>query len=215
MDLPFSAAQFFEVFARYNRGVWPLQVALAAAALACIALLYAPRERASRAISLLLALLWAWMAIAYHFVYFTAINPAAWLFGALFLAAAASFAWFGALRDTLEFAPPRGARGAVGALLVAFALVVYPLIGHLLGHRYPAAPTFGLPCPTTIFTLGVLLFAKPIVRWTVYAIPLVWALIGSNAAFRLGVREDLGLLAAGIAFAMLALRHRLASRAET
>jgi len=41
LALPFSAAQFFEVFARYNRGVWPLQFALAAAALACIALLAA------------------------------------------------------------------------------------------------------------------------------------------------------------------------------
>ena len=215
MELPFTSAQFFEVFARYNRGVGPLQFALAAAALACIALLYAPRARGSRAISLLLALLWAWMAIAYHFVYFSAINPAAWLFGALFLAAAASFAWFGVLAGTLEFAPPRGARGAVGALLVAFALIAYPLLGHLLGHRYPAAPTFGLPCPTAIFTLGMLLFAKPPVRWTVYAVPLVWALIGSNAALRLGVREDLGLLAAGIAFAVLALRQRLASRAES
>jgi Family of unknown function (DUF6064) len=210
MDLPFSAAQFFEVFARYNRGVWPLQFALAAAALVCIALLYAPRERASRAVSLLLALLWAWMAIAYHFVYFSAINPAAWLFGALFLVAAVSFVWYGVLQGALEYAPPRGARGAVGALLAAFALVVYPLIGYALGHRYPAAPTFGLPCPTTIFTLGMLLFAEPPVRWKVYGIPLVWALIGSNAAFRLGVHEDLGLLAAGIAFAVLVLRDRLA-----
>jgi hypothetical protein len=41
----------------------------------------------------ILALLWAWMAIAYHALHFTAINPAAPGFAAIFLAGAAAFAW--------------------------------------------------------------------------------------------------------------------------
>jgi Acetyltransferase (GNAT) domain/Family of unknown function (DUF6064) len=60
------------------------------------------------------------------------------------------------------------------------------------------APTFGLPCPTAIFTLGLLLFSvKPVARW-VFIDPLLWAAVGSLAAFQPGVIEDLGLLAAGI-----------------
>jgi succinate dehydrogenase hydrophobic anchor subunit len=215
VDLPFTTTQFFDVFAHYNRAIWPLQFALAGAALTCVVLLYAPAARAGRAISLLLALLWAWMALAYHIAFFTAINPAAWLFGALFVAAAVAFGWVGAAKGTLEFESPRGARGAVGATLVLFALAVYPALGYLLGHRYPASPTFGLPCPTTIFTLGMLLFAKPPVPWKVYAIPMMWSLIGASAALELGVREDFSLLVAGLAFVTLVLRQRLARRAES
>lgn len=60
------------------------------------------------------------------------------------------------------------------------------------------APTFGLPCPTAIFTLGLRLFSvKPVARW-VFIVPLLRAAVGSSAAFQLGVIEDLGLPAAGI-----------------
>src|SRR5665647_2806931 len=63
-----------------------------------------------------------------------------------------------------------------------------------LGHHYPAAPTFGLPCPTTIFTFGVLLMAARPLPWLVLVAPMVWAAIGAAAAFSLGVTQDIGLL---------------------
>ena len=97
----------------------------------------------------------------------------------------------------LQFALHGGVRAWVGGTLVLFALVVYPLVGHLLGHRYPAVPTFGLPCPTTIFTIGVLLFATAPVPRSVFVVPGLWAAVGSTAAFALGVYQDLGLLVAG------------------
>jgi hypothetical protein len=61
----------------------------------------------------------------------------------------------------------------MGAALVAFALIVYPVLSRLLGHEYPAVPTFGLPCPTTIFTVGVLLFAKAALPRSVLVVPLL------------------------------------------
>ncbi|WP_414541485.1 DUF6064 family protein [Nostoc sp. CCY0012] len=30
---------------------------------------------------------------------------------------------------------------------------MYPLIGYALGRIFPTSPTFGVPCPTTIFTV--------------------------------------------------------------
>jgi hypothetical protein len=36
--------------------------------------------------------------------------------------------------------------------------------------------------------------------WYLYLIPLLWAIIGTSAAFVLGVREDFGLTAAAIVF---------------
>lgn len=196
--MPFTPEQFFTVFARYNEAVWPMQAALNAMALLSAGLLFPSRAWAGRVISLLLALLWAWMAIAYHFAFFSSINSAAWLFGGVFLLGSLAFAWFGAARSDLIFRPAFGVRGVAGVTLIVFALAVYPGIGYLLGHRYPSAPTFGLPCPTTIFTLGLLLFAVQPVPKLAFVVPLLWTAVGSMAAFQLGVREDLALLAAGI-----------------
>lgn len=68
-----------------------------------------------------------------------------------------------------------------------------------MGHRYPATPSFGLPCPITIFTFGVLLMASAKLPKGLLAGPLVWALVGSSAAFALGVWQDLALvLVAGL-----------------
>lgn len=198
ISLPFTPEQFFAVFARYNEAVWPAPVALNVMALLSVALLFAPGAWASFIISLILALLWAWVAIVYHIAFFTSINPAAWLLGMAFLLGSLAFAWYGIARADLNFRPMGGIRGSAGATLILFALVLYPLIGYLLGHRYPAAPTFGLPCPTTLFTLGLLLFATSPIPKPVLVVPLLWAAVGSLAAFQLGVLEDLALLVAGI-----------------
>jgi len=197
MTLPFTSDQFFGAFAQYNESIWPIQVVLNALAVTCLVLVFRPSLAASRVVSLILSLFWAWMAISYHFAFFTRINPAAWLFGVLFLAGSAAFAWFGVVKSRLGFQWARGVRAAAGVSLMVFALVVYPLVGYLVGHRYPSAPTFGVPCPTTMFTLGLLLLAAPPVpRWA-FVVPLLWAAIGSSAAFLLGVIEDLALLVAG------------------
>src|SRR5690606_31807492 len=67
--------------------------------------------------------------------------------------------------------------------------------------------TFGLPCPTTLFTVGLLAFlARPYPAY-VLAVPLLWSAVGTSAAFGLGMYEDLGLIAAGlIAAGLLAVR---------
>lgn len=197
MTLPFTAEEFFGVIARYNQGIWPMQAVLVGMAIACVAFLYSGRDWSSRQIAKLLAVLWGWMAIGFHFQYFTRINPAAWAFGTVFLLGAFAFAWYGAVKKQLAFRAVGGGRGMAGAALMGFALVVYPAIGYWLGRRYPALPTFGLPCPTTIFTLGLLLFADRPPR-LVYGVPLLWAAVGSLAAFRLAVYEDLALLVSGI-----------------
>jgi hypothetical protein len=85
-----------------------------------------------------------------------------------------------------------------GVVLIVFALVVYPVWSAYTGHAYPATPTFGLPCPTTIFTMGVLCFAAPPLPRGVMIAPVLWCLVGAQAAFLLGVQPDLGLIAAGL-----------------
>jgi hypothetical protein len=204
MNLPFTRDQFFEVFARYNEGVMPLQLALFLLALSAFGAMVIRRRGSDRVVSAILAGLWAWMGIVYHFIYFAPVNPAAPVFGAMFLAAAALFAWAGVVRGRLVFDDDSRARRIVGHALIAYALVGYPIVSLLLGRQYPDVPTFGVPCPTTIFTIGMLAFlSRPFPRY-VLVVPIAWAFIGGQAAFLLGVPEDLGLWLAGLAGLWLA-----------
>jgi hypothetical protein len=207
MTLPFTTTEFFDVFARYHRAVWPAPAALLGIAVISVVLVLAGRAR-TRAVTVVLALLWAWMAVAYHFAFFSAINPAAWLFGAAFLVAAVLFL-VAALRRSLYFEPPRSVGGLAGMVLVVYALVGYPLVGWGVGHAYPRVPTFGLPCPTTIFTLGLLLLARRPVPKALFVVPLAWSVVGSFAAFRFGVVQDYGLpVAAWVTVVVLATLRR-------
>lgn len=195
MNLPFSQEQFYAVFTVYNLAVWPAGVVLASLAVAlAVAALRFP-ERAGRPAAFGLAILWAWIALAYHLAFFWAINPAAPLFAAISLGSAAAFAWMGGVKGRLRFERGLSGRVYMGLAVIVFALAVYPVIGIVLGHRYPAAPTFGLPCPTTIFTFGMLLMASPGFPKVLVIGPLAWAVIGSAAAFTFGVLQDLGLVA--------------------
>jgi hypothetical protein len=57
---------------------------------------------------------------------------------------------------------------------------------------------FGVPCPTTIFTAGILMLARPRI-WPLSVIPVLWSAIGGSAAFLFGVAADLVLPIAGLA----------------
>lgn len=197
MDLPFTAAQFFDVFALYNQAVWPAHIVLRTLAILVTVFLFVGSRAIDRTIMTILSLFWVWMAVFYHFAFFTAINPAAWLFGSLFVAQGILLFWQGAVKGAVRFEFQWAWRDMAGLSLGLLALIIYPVLSYWLGDRFPAAPTFGLPCPTTIFTIGVLLVAKPLPRG-LFVIPLLWTTIGSVAAFELNVLQDLSLIVAGV-----------------
>jgi Family of unknown function (DUF6064) len=198
MSLPFSTDAFFEVFARYNAAVWPVVVALwVAAAGALGAVVRAPGARSSRVASAVLAALWLWGGLVYHATYFTSINPAAWGFAALFAGESGLLAWYGLRQRRLAFGTATGAARRLGIGLACYALA-YPALNVLAGHAYPASPTFGVPCPTGIFTAGLLLTTANRPPIPVVVVPVLWALIGGSAAVVLGVATDYVLLACSV-----------------
>ena len=196
--MPFTNEQFLEVFAAYNRAVFPMQLVLVSAALVAIFLSIRPNKISGKAVTTILAFFWLWMGVVYHLLFFSSINRGAIFFGLFFILQSLILFYTGVLKDKLSFGFHYGWKGMVGALLILFALVIYPLLGLLFGHIYPQSPTFGLPCPTTIFTFGLLLWSDKKVPWYVLPIPLFWSLIGFSAAFTLGILEDIGLPIAGI-----------------
>jgi hypothetical protein len=213
MGIPFTVEQFYGVFREYNTAVWPAQWLLVIMGLAAVAVaLMRQRPWSCIAVSVILGLLWAWIAVAYHLVFFTRISPPAYGFAALSMAGATVFIWQGVIRRRLVFKWVPGPRAMAGVALIVFALVVYPVWSTYTGHPYPAIPTFGTPCPTTIFTIGLLAFAVPPTPRSTLVVPLLWCAVGAQAAFFLEVRPDLGLVAAaalGIGLMVTAgQRHR-------
>jgi hypothetical protein len=148
-----------------------------------------PNPAADVTIVFALAVMWAWTGIAYHWIYFFKINAAAIVFGILFLAEAALLAHAGFVQRRLAFGNASRRDTVAGALLIAYALGVYPLVGYWAGHIYPAAP---------MFAFGLLLLTKGRISWTLYAIPFAWSLIGGSAAFLLDVPQDWMLPVSGI-----------------
>lgn len=205
--MPFTVEQFFEVFQRYNDAVWPAQVVAVVDALIAIGAALRGGRRANRLAAVVLAALWLWMGAVYHLQFFRQINPAAMVFGVAFLIQAGMFVWFGVAHDRMSFDPRLDAAGVLGSGLMLYSLALYPMLGSAFGHSYPASPTFGLPCPTTIFTFGLLLWSRPRLPVALLVVPLAWAVIGTMAAVQLGVAEDFGLAAGALLSLPLLLRH--------
>ena len=197
MQLPFTIEQFFGVFQAYNTAVWPAQMLLLLLAALAVIFIALRRPWSGVAVSAILAVLWIWLGAAYHLAFFARINPVAYGFGALSIVGGLVFAWHGVIRRRLEFSFGKSRRAASGTALLVFALLIYPIWGTLAGHGYPALPTFGLPCPTTIFTIGVLALASGTSLRAALTVPIPWSLVGSQAALVLDVKPDLGLLVAG------------------
>lgn len=198
MSLPFSTEQFLSVFEQYNLAVWPAQILLNLLGVGAVFFAIKRLDSSNRIIAGILAFLWVWIGLAYHLAFFSSINPAAYVFALLNVVQGIVFLVFGVFRPRLSFGFRVDIYGIVGAIFVLYAMIVYPALGYSLGHAYPKAPTFGLPCPTTIFTFGLLLWTDMKLPRTVLVIPFVWSIIGFSAALTLGIREDIGLLVAGI-----------------
>jgi len=206
MALPFTAEAFFAVFARYNGDWWGVVVVLWL--LAAAALVLTTRDagpRSDRVAAAVLAGLWLWGGVVYHAGYFSAVNPAAWGFAALFVAEGVLIAWLGLAQQRLRVGTAAAAWRVGGVALALYALA-YPWLSARV-HAYPASPTFGVPCPTGIFTAGMLVtVARPPIA--ALAVPFVWALIGGSAAIVLGVTTDYVLLASALVLLVKMLARR-------
>ena len=198
MTAPFTIEQFLGVFAAYNAAIWPIQILAYGLGLLAVSALWSRKPLAAQLILSILALVWAMNGIGYHFLFFAEINPIAKGFAAFFVLQSIFFTASVLAPSDLRFEVRPDFRSAAGLSFLAYALLIYELLGYWAGHGLMAGPLFGVaPCPTTIFTIGMLLLARG--RWVVWLsiIPLLWSLVGLAAALQLGIPEDFGLPAAG------------------
>lgn len=208
--MPFTLEEFLAVFRRYNLDVWPAQVFMIFLAVGMVALAYRGKPTPSRMVNLMLGAFWIWMGLVYHILYFSNINKAAYIFGLLFIAQGFLFGYQALVhRQGVIYGRPSSLKAVAAWAFIGYALLVYPALSVAFGHTYPEMPTFGLPCPTTIFTFGLLMFTVGRIPRQLVLIPFLWSLLGFSAAMGLGIYEDFGLVVAGVAgSALLVFKKR-------
>lgn len=205
MSFPFTLTEFLEMIASYNTAIWPMQVLVYQVGIVAVVFAIRGTNISSRVVSFILAFYWIWIGILFNGIYFTKLSSNAVVFAVLFVIQGIILLAAGFFRKKIAFAAKADAYGLVGGLLVLYGMVGYPVIEHLLGRGYPQSLAFGLvPCPTTIFTLGLLLWSKPRLPKYVLIIPFLYSLAGILVAAE-GIVEDYGLTAAGLVTVALIL----------
>lgn len=215
MKIPFSVDEFLNVFESYNQSLWPIQILFYIVALVAIAAIFKRSNNSSQIAMSVLAFFWGWMGLVYHIIYFSAINKAAYVFGTAFLLQSFIFLYVGVIKKKIKLAFNPDLSGIVALVFLVYSLVLYPILGYVMGHTYPRTPTFGVPCPTTIFTFGILLYSVNRIPWYLIIVPLLWSIVGFSAAINLSVKEDFGLVVAGIIAALLLLFYKPKNQRQT
>ena len=209
MSLPFTRDEFFALFVAYNQVVWPLPVILPVVmGSGAVAALW--RNAGWRVLVAATGAVWLWTAVAYHLQFFVTMSPAGYVFGAAFALEALLLMWYAAGKTLAAPMPHDATSRLTGMALIVYAIAGYPLVGFLAGQRFPAMPTFGLPCPTTLFTFGVLALTGARLPARLLIVPGAWAFIATTAALSFEITEDLALVPALVA--VMALRWRAGRR---
>jgi hypothetical protein len=202
--LLFSPRTWFRLHELYNAEIWPAQIVGILCGLAIVVLARRGSIRSGPVVAVLLAACWLWVAWAFHFRRYATINFAATWFAAAFAVEALVLVVLGAARGRLAFDANDWRHP--GIWLVAFALIVQPLVGLLAGRSLLQAEYFGVaPDPTATATLGVLLVARRRSP-ALMAIPLLWCAVSGAFAWMMRTPDMLvmpliALVTIGVALA--------------
>jgi hypothetical protein len=197
--IPFTIEEFLNVFVKYNQSIYPVQIIMYILGATALFLVLRKNKQSDRIISGILSFMWLWMGIAYHIKFFSVINKAAILFGIFFVIQGLIFFYLGVIKEKIQFHLKKSLSFYLGTLFILYSMTIYPIIGYLTGHGYPYAPCFGVaPCPTTIFTFGLLSWTRNKFPKSILIIPFLWSIVGLSAAINLNIKEDIGILISGI-----------------
>ncbi|MBN1939500.1 MAG: hypothetical protein JW843_07935 [Candidatus Aminicenantes bacterium] len=214
MSLSFELIDFLLLLREYNRDIWPLQVAALALGLLTVFLAVSKKRYSGSIICAILAFFWLWTGAVFNLLYFRGFYPPALGFVPIFIAQGLIFAFAAFGRPGVSFHFKATPRSYAAAAMALYALIGYPALEGLWGRGYPESLPFGLvPCPTTLFTLAVLLLAEAKIPPRLWALPVAYALAGI-VPFLNGIREDIGLIIGGVLALYFFLRKPSGKSAE-
>ena len=202
--LMFSPRTYYRMLERHNEALWPGQVVAIGLGLGILILVLRPAPVRGRIVSILLAAIWGWVAWAFLWERYGAINRAAALAAPAFAIEALLLLGLAVVRPHVRFAATRDAASGLGLALLAAGVAVYPALAPLAGRPWGQAEVFGIaPDPTAVATLGLLLRAQHRLRWVLLVVPVLWCALSSATLHAMGTREALvpglaALLAVGV-----------------
>jgi hypothetical protein len=208
---------FFSTLQAYNEAVLPITIVTCLLGIFAIYLALKRSDNSSRMISAIFSFLWIWSGVVFFIIFFgpmeveflgQTMSGVWYLGGALFVVQGILFLVFGVARDSLSFRLAGDRHSVFGAILIAYAIIIYPTIGFYTGFSYPRYPVFGTgPCPLTIFTLGFLQWSDRKMPIIITIIPFIWSLMGIMPILELNVWADVGEVLSGITGFPLILYH--------
>ena len=197
--LMFSAQTYFRQFELLNRELWPGQLAALGAGLALAACMRA-RQRTAPVAFGLLAIAWAAVGWIYHAGRYADIHIGAPHFAAGFGVQALLLAWMA------RRSPPLAGTKLAPAVIMAVALLAYPLLAPLNGRSLWQAEVFALaPDPTVAASFGVLLAWRA--PWPLWVLPLLWSALTGATLMELHAPQAWLLPSVALLASALALRQ--------
>jgi hypothetical protein len=187
--LLFSPRVYHRLIELHNEALWPLQIAALACGLLLLFLALRGGAVASRVVFAFLGVLWIWIAWSFLWERYATINWAVAYAAPLFALQGLALIWCGTIRDKLWLAPVSGLVAGATVVLLATAVIAYPLLAPIAGRPWTAAETFGIfPEPTALATLAILAGA-PRGGSLLIIIPLLWCVLASEVLWLLGSPE--------------------------
>jgi len=194
MKIPFTTEQFFNIFENYNLTIFPFQILILIIGFAGLFFLHSRKSYKNKVIGSYLGLLWIWIGVVYHIFFFTKINEAAYILGGVFILQGILILLNTFTNDKLTFNFESKAKDYFGYFFILFGLIIYPIIGYYVEGTISRTITLGLPCPSTIFTLGFFMLTNDKSPKYLLIIPTLWAVVGMSAAIQFGVYQDFMLI---------------------
>lgn len=198
MKSPFSVDQFFSVFENYNTQIFPAQILVIVLGFISLGLIHSKITVKGKLIGAYLGVLWLWIGVVYHIVFFTEINKAALLFGGLFILQSILMLVKTFSTNGFEISFSSKKLDIIAYFFILFGLIIYPIISYALEGSLVKIIAIGLPCPSTIFTFGVFILCRKNLPKYLLIIPTLWSLIGLSAAINFGVYQDFMLIISAI-----------------
>ena len=203
--LSFSLEEFLLVLESYNLDIWPLQIIAYVLILLVFFISLKPTKYSAKILSVILSLFWFFTGIVFCFIYWAPSHIFGYFFGICCTVQGLLFL-YSIFRSNATIGSPDKTHTLIGILFIAYAMIGYQVLGYYLDHIYPKFFAVGLvPCPTTIFTLGILLIINKSIPIKYFVIPLLISLGGFLAAYN-GIYEDIGLIIAGILSTILIMQ---------
>lgn len=211
--LMFGPEVYWRLFSLHNQALWPLPVFAVAGGVAIFFLGASAKAQPRPVIALAMALCWAgaahFLATRYAPINWP-VNHAVWAFGAQAALTAAA----GALAAAH---PASGPGRGIGLGLLAYAVLLHPLVGPVFGRPLAQAEVIGLaPDPTALAGLGLaLLIGRSRWRAALSVVPFTWCIASGVTLLALGEAQGWILLGAlGLWISALLPRTRRGSRRD-